>query len=587
MSSQISADSPQESRSGKWLNRQDFEGWSQRGCLKSEGFSDASFRNRPVIGICNTWSELVHCNAHLRDVAEAVKRGVLQAGGFPLEFPVMSLGEPFMKPTSMLYRNLMAMDVEESIRAYPIDGVVLLVGCDKTTPACLMGAASANIPSIVVPGGPQLNAYWRGQKIGNCTDCWFYSEEFRAGRITLREWQELEESAVRSPGHCMTMGTASTMACVTEAIGMALPGSATIPAADSRLKRSAELAGRAIIDLVARDIKPSDIVTMKAFENAIRTLHAIGGSTNGIIHLIALAGRLGLELPLDMFEALSETTPWLLNLKPSGEYLMEDFFYAGGLPAVLAQIRDLLHLDALTVAGVSMGEALEGAETINSEVIAPRATPLSPRGALNVLYGNVCPDGAVIKVTAASENLLVHEGSAVVFENLADLEERLDDPDLEVDASSVLVLKNAGPKGAPGMPEAGHLPIPKKLLRAGVTDMVRISDARMSGTAYGTVVLHITPEAAVGGPLALVRTGDRIRLDVPSRRLDLLVPEAELARRRLEWRAPAPHFDRGFGKLYVEHVMQANYGCDFDFLRSVVPAHDTTAAAEPAPVVTG
>ncbi len=580
------AESAQESRSGRWLNRLDFEGWAQRGCLKAEGFAEVSFRNRPVIGICNTWSELVHCNAHLRDVAEAVKRGVLQAGGFPLEFPVMSLGEPFMKPTTMLFRNLMAMDVEESIRAYPLDGVVLLVGCDKTTAACLMGAASADIPSIVVPGGPQLNAYWRGQPIGNCTDCWRYSEEFRAGRITLAEWRELEDSAVRSPGHCMTMGTASTMACLTEALGMALPGTAAIPAADSRLKRGAEQAGRAIVDLVGRGTRPSDILTRQAFENAARTLHAIGGSTNGIIHLIALAGRLGLDLPLETFERLSATTPWLVNLKPSGKYLMEDFFYAGGLPAVLGQLRDLLHLDAPTVSGRTLGEGLDGATIFNSDVIAPRDRPLTERGALNVLHGNLCPDGAVIKVSAARGDLLVHEGSAVVFEDLADLEARLDDPALEVEASSVLVLKNSGPKGAPGMPESGHLPIPAKLLRAGVGDMVRISDARMSGTAYGTVVLHIAPESAVGGPLAVVRNGDRIRLDVPGRRLDLLVSEAELAERRLAWRPAPPHFQRGFGRLFEEHVLQANLGCDFDFLRSVNVAHGAGSIGRPGTVGT-
>ncbi len=559
------------SRSGAWLNRTDFEGWAQRGCLKAEGFSEASFKNRPVIGICNTWSELVHCNAHLRAVAEAVKRGVLQAGGFPLEFPVMSLGEPFMKPTTMLYRNLMAMDVEESIRAYPLDGVVLLVGCDKTTPACLMGAASADVPAIVVPGGPQLNAYWRGRPIGNCTDCWFYTEEFRAGRISLADWQDLEESAVRSPGHCMTMGTASTMACLVEALGMALPGSAAIPAADSRHKRAAEAAGRSIVDLVRRDVRPSSILTMQSFENAIRTLHAIGGSTNGILHLIALAGRVGIPLPLEMFESLGATTPCLLNLKPSGSYLMEDFFFAGGLPALLTRIRDLLHLDTPTVSGQTIGETLDRVAVVNEAVILPRSQPLSPHGALNVLHGNLCPDGAVIKVTAASKELLVHEGTAVVFEDLADLEARLDDPELEVDPSSVLVLKNAGPLGAPGMPEVGQLPIPKKLLRAGVSDMVRISDARMSGTAYGTVVLHIAPESAVGGPLSLVQNGDPIRLDVSSRCLDLLVDQPELSRRQLAWRARAPYYDRGFGKLYLEHVQQANLGCDFDFLRGATP----------------
>ncbi len=557
-----------QSRSGVWLNREDFEGFAQRGAFKGQGFTGESFKGRPVIGICNSWSELVHCNAHLREVATAVKRGILQAGGFPVEFPVMSLGEPLMQPTTMIYRNLMAMDVEETIRANPIDGVVLLASCDKTIPASLMGAISADIPAVLVSGGPQLSAHWRGKTLGTCTDCWRYSQEFRAGRLSLADWQDLEESMVRSPGHCMTMGTASTMACVAEALGMSLPGSAAIPAADARHKRAAERAGRAIVDLVARNIRPSSILSMQAFENAIRALHSIGGSTNAIIHLIAFAGRLGLELPLSRFDELGAVTPWLVNLEPSGKYLMEDFFYAGGVPAVLAQLRDLLHLDALTVSGQSMGEAIAGAEIINEDVIAPRDRPLSPEGALNVLGGNLCPDGAVIKVSAASKDLVVHEGTAVAFETIDDLHARIDDPDLAVEASDVLVLKHAGPIGAPGMPEVGQIPIPKKLVLAGVTDMVRISDARMSGTAFGTVVLHIAPESAVGGPLALVETGDRIRLDVHLRRLDLLVPQEELDNRRRSWRAPIAHDARGYKKLYVEHVLQANLGCDFDFLRA-------------------
>ena len=562
-------------RSGVWLDRLDFEGFSQRGSFKGQGFTGESFKGRPIIGICNSWSELVHCNAHLRDVATAVKRGVYQAGGFPVEFPVMSLGEPLMKPTTMIYRNLMAMDVEESIRANPLDGVVLLAGCDKTIPASIMGAASVNIPAILVCGGPQLNSHWRGKTLGTCTDCWRYSQEYRAGRLSLAEWQELEESMVRSPGHCMTMGTASTMACVTEALGFSLSGSAAIPAADARHKRAAERAGGAIVGLVANNVRPSDILTMDAFENAIRALHAFGGSTNGIIHLIAIAGRMGLDLPLQRFDELSATTPWLVNLEPSGKYLMEDFFYAGGVPAVLAQLGDLLHLDAPTVTGYPLGDLIAGAETINAEVIAPRTAPLSRDGALNVIYGNLCPDGAVIKVSAATEALLVHEGTAVVFEDLDDLEARIDDPLLDVDASSVLVLKNTGPKGAPGMPEAGHIAIPKKLLQAGVEDMVRISDARMSGTAFGTVVLHIAPESAIGGPLAFVRSGDRIRLDVPRRLLDLLVPEAELAERRRAWRMPAAKDSRGYKRLYVEHVLQANQGCDFDFLRATAAPIET------------
>jgi L-arabonate dehydrase len=567
-----------ESRSGKWLNRLDFEGFSTRSEFKGQGFTGESFRDRPVIGICNSWSELVHCNAHLRDVAVAVKRGIYQAGGFAVEFPVMSLGEPLMQPTTMLYRNLMAMDVEESITAYPLDGVVLLVGCDKTIPASIMGAASANIPAILVPGGPQLNSHWRGKVLGACTDCWRYSQEFRAGRLSLKEWQELEESMVRSAGHCMTMGTASTMSCISEALGFSLSGSAAIPAADARHRGAAERAGRAIVDLVARNVRPSDILTIDAFENAIRALHAIGGSTNAIVHLIAIAGRLGIDLPLQRFDELSATTPWLANLEPSGKYLMEDFYFAGGLPAVLAQLGDLLHLDAITVSGKRLGDEIAEAETISPEVIASRTQPLSTSGALNVLYGNLCADGAVIKVSAASEELLVHQGRAVVFEGLADMQVKIHDMALDVSASDILVLKNAGPVGAPGMPEAGHIPIPKKLLLDGVTDMVRISDARMSGTAFGTVVLHVAPESAVGGLLGLVQTGDQIRLDVPNRKLELLVADDELAERRSGWVRPARPELRGYKKLFVEHVTQANAGCDFDFLRAVTTDHDMNAS---------
>jgi L-arabonate dehydrase len=554
-------------RSAEWFDRGGLDGFLHRSWLKSTGVTDEAFRGRPVIGICNSWSELVNCNVHLRGLAESVKRGVFQAGGFPVEFPVLSLGESLMKPTTMLYRNLMAMDVEESIRSYPLDGVVLLTGCDKTNPASIMGAASADIPSIVVTGGPMLNGHWRGVEIGSCSDCWHYHEELRAGRISEADWVEIENSMSRSNGHCMTMGTASTMACVTEALGLTLPGGAAIPAVDSRRRHLAEASGRQIVELVERDLKPSDILTREALENAIRVLHAISGSTNAIIHLIAYAGRVGVELPLQLFDELCASTPWLVDLKPAGRYLMEDFFYAGGVPAVMAQIEDLLDLEAITVSGATVAENIAGAEIVNSDVIRPRSDPLDEGGALVVLRGNLCPDGAVLKISAADTALLQHEGRAIVFEDIHDLAARVDDPALECDASSVMVLRNAGPVGGPGMPEWGHLPIPAKLLKLGVTDLVRISDARMSGTSYGAVVLHVAPESAVGGPLALVQDGDLIRLDVVGRRLDLVVDEAELADRRSRWTPPPRADERGYRHLHVNSVLQANEGCDLDFLR--------------------
>jgi dihydroxy-acid dehydratase len=472
-----------------------------------------------------------------------------------------------MKPTTMLYRNLMAMDVEESIRSYPLDGVVLLTGCDKTNPASIMGAASADIPTIVVTGGPMLNGRWRGREIGSCSDCWHYHEELRAGRISEQEWVEIENSMSRSNGHCMTMGTASTMACVTEALGLTLTGGAAIPAVDSRRHQLAEAAGRQIVALVESDLRLSAILTREAFENAIRVLHAISGSTNAIIHLLAYAGRVGVEVPLQLFDDLCASTPWLVDLKPAGRFLMEDFFYAGGVPAVMTQIADLLHLDAVTVSGRSIGENIAGAEIVNPEVIRTLEVPLDEGGALVVLGGSLCPDGAVMKISAADPALLSHEGRAIVFEDVYDLAARVDDPDLECDASTVMVLRNAGPVGGPGMPEWGHLPIPAKLLRAGVTDLLRISDARMSGTSYGAVVLHVAPESAVGGPLALVQDGDLIRLDVSQRRLDLVVPEDELAARRARWAPRTPADERGYRWLHVDRVLQANEGCDFDFLR--------------------
>lgn len=559
-------------RSRGWFEAGDLDGLGHRSTFRMQGFPEETFTGRPVIGILDSWSEVVGCNGHLRDLAEHVKRGVLRAGGFPVEVPVISLGEPVMKPTTMLYRNLMAMAVEELIRANPLDGVVLLAGCDKTVPASLMGAASVDLPSIMVTGGPMLNGRWRTEEIGACTDCWRLHDELRAERIDQEDWHQIELGMCRSVGHCSPMGTASTMACVSEALGMAPSGSAAIPAVDARRRMVAERAGAQIVDLVAQGTRPSDILTRDAFENAIRTLHVIGGSTNAVIHLKAIAGRVGVDLPLDLFDELSADTPVLVDLKPSGRHLMEDFFYAGGLSAALAQVRDLLHLDARTVDGRTVGELLEGAQIIDEQVIRTRARPMREGGSLVILRGNLCPDGAVLKRAAASEALLRHEGRAVVFRSVAELHDTIDDPDLGITADDVLVLQNGGPVGAPGMPESGHLPIPARLLRQGVTDMVRISDARMSGTGFGTVVLHIAPESAVGGPLAFVRTGDRIRLDTDARRLDLLVSDAELAERRAAWTAPALGDARGYRGLYRRTVMQANDGCDLDFLVGRSPA---------------
>ena len=564
-------------RSRNWFGKNDLDGFAHRSWIKAEGFSDLMFDGRPVIGIGNSWSELTNCNAHLRQVAEAVKRGVLSAGGFPLEFPTISLGEVLMKPTTMLFRNLMAMDVEECLRAYPLDGAVLLSGCDKTTPAMLMGAASADVPAIVVTGGPMLRGVWGREELGSGTDTWRYWAERRAGRLSEEEWCEMESCMSRSAGHCMVMGTASTMASMAEALGMTLPGNAAVPAADSRRMVLAELSGRRIVEMAREGLRPSRILTAKAFDNAIRADMAIGGSTNAIIHLVAIAGRAGVALPLSRFDELSRTTPLLANLRPSGKYLMEDFFYAGGLPAVLKELLPLLHADALTANGKTLGENVSGAPNHNPDVIRSLAMPLAPEGGTVILTGNLCPDGAVLKQSAASSHLLTHRGRAVVFEDHADLHARIDDPSLPIDETSVLVLKRVGPKGAPGMPEWGAAPIPTRLLQKGVKDMVRISDARMSGTSYGTVVLHVSPEAAVGGPLALVRDGDVIELDVPSRRLTLRVPDDELARRRAEWTPRPPHFTRGYGRLFLDHVLQAHQGVDFDFLvgKTPVRAEDT------------
>ncbi|HJT89383.1 MAG TPA: IlvD/Edd family dehydratase [Bryobacteraceae bacterium] len=553
-------------RSSSWFQMPGYAGLSHRAWLRSEGFPADIFNGQPVIGICNSWSEFNNCNAHLREVAEAVKRGVLAAGGIPLEFPTISLGELFMSPTTMLFRNLMAMDVEECIRANPMDAVVLLCGCDKTTPAQLMGAASAGLPAIVVPGGPMLAGQWRDQRLGSGTDGRKLFDLLRTGRITEEEWCEIEGCIARTSGHCTVMGTASTMTSLAEALGMSLPGCANIPAPDSRRLAIAELSGRAIVGMIEAGLTPQRIMTREAFENAITVLMALGGSTNAVVHLPAIAGRLGIRLTLDDFDRISRRTACLVNVKPSGEYLMEDLFHAGGVPAVLSRIRDLLHTDCITVNGKTIGENIGSARPLNDAVILTREQPLYAEGGIAVLYGNLAPDGAVIKQTAASAHLLAHRGRAYVFENRAQMDAEIDRDDLPVDKDTVLVMRNCGPKGAPGFPEWGHIPMPRKLLNQGVTDMLRISDARMSGTSYGTVVLHVAPESAIGGPLAVVQTGDEIVLDVPARKLELAVPAEEIAERLGRFTPPPRHYERGYGRLFLDHVTQANLGCDFDFL---------------------
>ncbi|MCY3945893.1 MAG: dihydroxy-acid dehydratase [Anaerolineaceae bacterium] len=556
-----------ELRSRRWFADEDKPGFVGRSWLKNQGLPDHAFDGRPVIGICNTWSELTPCNGHFRVLAEFVRRGVYEAGGLPLEFPAMSLGESLMRPTTMLYRNLASMEIEETIRGNPLDGVVLLTGCDKTTPACLMGAASVDLPTIVVNGGPMLNGKFRGRDIGSGTDVWRLSDDLRVGRISMEDYQDAESCMSRSDGHCMTMGTASTMACMVEALGLTLPGAAAIPAADSRRRRLAHLSGGRIVEMVREDLRMSQILTRPALENAIRVNAAVGGSTNFVVHLLAIAGRLDLPLELDDFDRLGSQMPLLVNLMPSGDYLMEDFFYAGGLPVVIRQLKDTLHMDAPTVNGGTLAENTANAENFNREVIADLDEPFQRGAGLSILRGNLCPDGAVIKPSAASPALQQHRGRAVVFEDIDDYHTRIDDPDLDVAPDSVLVLKQVGPRGFPGMPEVGNFNLPKKLLLQGVEDMVRISDGRMSGTAFGAVVLHVAPESALGGALALVRNGDEIELDVPARRLQLLVSDEELQRRRQVWQPRPVESLRGYSKLYVEHVEQADRGADFDFLR--------------------
>ena len=555
-------------RSAEWFGMEGKDGFNHRSWMKNQGLPHHLFDGRPVIGICNTWSELTPCNAHFRVLAERVKRGVYEQGGFPLEFPVMSLGETLMRPSTMLYRNLVSMDVEESIRANPLDGVVLLVGCDKTTPALLMGAASCDLPAIVVSGGPMLNGRFREEQIGSGTHVWKFEAMVRAGDMSMQEFMDAEACMSRSVGHCMTMGTASTMASMAESLGMALPANAAIPAADSRRNVLAHMAGRRIVEMVEEDLSMSKILRREAFENAIRTNGAIGGSTNAVVHLLALAGRVGVDLSLDDWDRLGHDVPCIVNLMPSGKYLMEDFFYAGGLPAVLKELAEagMLHRDVITANGRTLWENVKEAPCWNRDVIHPLAKPFKEQGGIAVLHGNLAPQGAILKPSAATESLMRHRGKAVVFEDIDDYKARVDDPGLEVGETDVLVLKGCGPKGYPGFPETGNMGLPAKILKRGVTDMVRISDARMSGTAYGTVVLHTAPEAADGGPLALIENGDEIELDVPARRLVLHVPEEELARRRAAWRPPSPHSNRGYLSLYLDHVMQADTGADLDFL---------------------
>jgi L-arabonate dehydrase len=558
---------PQQ-RSIQWFGRQDIYGFIYRSWVKNRGVPNDQFDGRPVIGICNTWSELTPCNTHFRALAEHVRNGVLEAGGFPLEFPVMSLGETLLRPTAMLYRNLASMDAEESIRGNPLDGVVLLGGCDKTTPSILMGAASVDLPTIFVSGGPMLSGKYRGQDIGSGTNVWSMSEDLRAGRITIDEFHEAESCMHRSHGHCMTMGTASTMASMVEALGVALPGNAAYPAVDARRNVLARTAGRRVVEMVKEDLVLSKVLTKPAFENAIRANAAIGGSTNAVIHLIAIARRIGVDLALDDWDRVGDGVPTLVNLMPSGKYLMEDFCYAGGLPAVLRELGEnrLLNKDPLTVNGKTIWENVRGAECWNRDVIHAFKSPFKKNTGIKVLRGNLCPDGAIIKPSAATPKLLRHRGRAVVFENIEDFHGRIDDPKLDIDEHCIMVLKNCGPKGYPGMAEVGNMPLPPKVLKKGITDMVRISDARMSGTAYGTVVLHMSPEAAAGGALALVQNGDTIELDVAKRRLHLEVSDEVLSQRKKKWRAPKPPLERGYWRLYFDHVLQAHEGADLDFL---------------------
>jgi dihydroxy-acid dehydratase len=565
---------PEDLRSHKWFGGGDLSAQGHRSRALQMGYARNDFAGKPVIAIINTWSDLLPCHAHFRTRADEVKRGVWQAGGFPVELPVMAVSETFQKPTSMMYRNFLAMETEEMLRSHPIDGAVLMGGCDKTTPGLIMGATSMGLPFIYMPAGPMLRGNWKGEQLGSGTDRWKYWAELRAGRITEEDWGEVEEGIARSYGHCMVMGTASTMTSAAETLGLTLPGAASIPAPDSGHPRMATASGRRIVEMVWEDLRPSKMLTKEAFDNAITVVHALSGSTNALIHLVAMAGRAGVKIDWDHFDKLAQKVPVLANLRPAGQYLMEDFYYAGGLRALLKEIEPLLDTKCATVNGKTLGENIATAKINNTDVIRTREKALSQTGGLAVLRGNLAPDGAVIKPLAAEARLLKHTGPAVVFKDYADLRARIDSDDLKVDENSVLVMQNAGPLGAPGMPEWGQLPIPKKLLQKGIRDMVRISDARMSGTSYGTCVLHVTPEAYIGGPLALVKDGDLIELDVAARKLELKVSDAELAKRKAAWKPRPPHYTRGYGKVFSDHITQANKGCDFDFLHAGAPTPD-------------
>ena len=562
---------PKSLRSNRWYGPDDLRSFGHRSRAASMGCTQADYAGKPVIAIINTWGDINPCHSHLRERAQDVKKGIWQAGGFPVEMPAFTLGETFQKPTTMMYRNLLAMETEELLRSYPADGCVLMGGCDKTTPALLMGAISMNLPAIYVPAGPMLRGNWRGEILGSGSDVSKYWAERRAGNIDSQAWTQIEDGIARSAGTCMTMGTASTMTSITEVLGFSLPGASSIPAVDSNHPKMANCSGRRIVEMVWEGLKPRNILSDSSFNNAIAAVFALGGSTNAVIHLVALAGRAGIKLTLDRFDQFSRKTPMLANLRPSGKYLMEDFYYAGGLPALLRALASHLDLNCLTITGKALGENIAGAETFNKDVIRTADNPILPSGGLAILYGNLAPSGAVIKASAAEPRLLKHTGRAIVFDSYDQMNARIDDPALAVDESSVLVLRNAGPKGAPGMPEWGNLPIPQKLLKAGIRDMVRISDARMSGTSYGACVLHVSPESFVGGPLALLREGDLIELDVAARQLNMRVSDDELAARRAAWRPKEGIYPRGYGKLFMQHITQADKGCDFDFLEGTAP----------------
>ena len=566
---------PEQLRSHRWFGVKDLRSFGHRSRTAQMGYDRSDYAGKPVIAIINTWSDINHCHTHFRQRAEEVKRGIWQAGGFPLEMPAMALAETMQKPSTMMYRNFLAMETEELLRSYPVDGCVLMGGCDKTTPALIMGATSMNLPSIYLPAGPMLNSHWRDQTLGSGSDTWKYWDQLRAGRITEQDWQSIEDTIARSPGTCMTMGTAATMMSLAEALGFTLPGYSSIPAPDSNHARLAALTGRRIVEMVWEDLKPRDFLSHGSFDNAITTLMAMGGSTNAIVHLVAMAGRAGLAFPLERYNEISARVPVIANVRPSGDkYLMEDFFYAGGLRALLFSLRDLLELNAKTVNGKTLGENIEGAKVWNPDVILPRDKPLKISGGIVMLRGSLAPDGAVLKTSAADPKLMQHVGKAVVFEDYNDMAARIDRDDLDVDADSVLVLKNAGPLGGPGFPEWGMLPMPKKLIRQGVKDMVRLSDGRMSGTSYGTCILHVAPESYVGGPLALVRSGDLIELDVEKKVLNLKIAETEFKTRKAAWKRPPIKYDRSYGAIFSRHVKQANEGCDFDFLEGTAPTSD-------------